>query len=66
MVPAERIELPTNGLQNRCSTAELRRQLAALQERSNPYLILKVSETADWLKAYPEKRLRFRLNLLLC
>jgi hypothetical protein len=25
VVPAERIELPTNGLQNRCSTAELRR-----------------------------------------
>ena len=26
MVPAERIELPTFGLQNRCSTAELCRQ----------------------------------------
>jgi hypothetical protein len=26
MVPTERIELPTNGLQNRCSTAELRRR----------------------------------------
>jgi hypothetical protein len=26
MVPGERIELPTNGLQNRCSTAELTRQ----------------------------------------
>ena len=25
MVPGERIELPTNGLQNRCSTAELTR-----------------------------------------
>jgi hypothetical protein len=25
-VPGERIELPTNGLQNRCSTAELTRQ----------------------------------------
>jgi hypothetical protein len=24
-VPGERIELPTNGLQNRCSTAELTR-----------------------------------------
>src|ERR1700735_4008766 len=26
VVPGERIELPTNGLQNRCSTAELTRQ----------------------------------------
>jgi hypothetical protein len=26
MVPGERIELPTNGLQNRCSTAELTRR----------------------------------------
>jgi hypothetical protein len=25
VVPGERIELPTNGLQNRCSTAELTR-----------------------------------------
>jgi hypothetical protein len=29
MVPGERIELPTNGLQNRCSTAELTRLRAA-------------------------------------
>ena len=28
MVPTERIELPTNGLQNRCSTAELRRHFS--------------------------------------
>jgi hypothetical protein len=27
MVPVERIELPTFGLQNRCSTAELNRLL---------------------------------------
>ena len=27
MVPVERIELPTFGLQNRCSTAELNRRL---------------------------------------
>jgi hypothetical protein len=27
-VPGERIELPTNGLQNRCSTAELTRLLS--------------------------------------
>jgi hypothetical protein len=27
-VPGERIELPTNGLQNRCSTAELTRHAA--------------------------------------
>jgi hypothetical protein len=26
-VPVERIELPTFGLQNRCSTAELNRQI---------------------------------------
>jgi hypothetical protein len=28
LVPVERIELPTFGLQNRCSTAELNRQLS--------------------------------------
>jgi hypothetical protein len=27
-VPGERIELPTNGLQNRCSTAELTRRIS--------------------------------------
>ena len=27
LVPAERFELPTNGLQNRCSTTELCRRL---------------------------------------
>jgi hypothetical protein len=27
MVPVERIELPTFGLQNRCSTAELNRRI---------------------------------------
>jgi hypothetical protein len=32
MVPGERIELPTNGLQNRCSTAELTRQIKGLSE----------------------------------
>jgi hypothetical protein len=31
MVPAERIELPTFGLQNRCSTAELCRRLKGLK-----------------------------------
>jgi hypothetical protein len=30
LVPGERIELPTNGLQNRCSTAELTRQFKGL------------------------------------
>jgi hypothetical protein len=30
LVPGERIELPTNGLQNRCSTAELTRQFNGL------------------------------------
>ena len=30
LVPGERFELPTNGLQNRCSTAELTRQINGL------------------------------------
>jgi site-specific DNA recombinase len=30
VVPGERIELPTNGLQNRCSTAELTRQVGEI------------------------------------
>ena len=40
LVPGERIELPTNGLQNRCSTAELTRlrlkQLSALLRCHKP------------------------------
>ena len=32
MVPVERIELPTFGLQNRCSTAELNRRLDGIFE----------------------------------
>ena len=32
MVPVERIELPTFGLQNRCSTAELNRRIEATGE----------------------------------
>jgi hypothetical protein len=34
LVPGERIELPTNGLQNRCSTAELTRLLQRVQSFS--------------------------------
>ena len=30
LVPGERFELPTNGLQNRCSTTELTRQIKHL------------------------------------
>jgi hypothetical protein len=37
LVPDERIELPTNGLQNRCSTAELIRL-------ARPYSI----DSSDW------------------
>ena len=33
MVPVERIELPTFGLQNRCSTAELNRRIEAIGGR---------------------------------
>jgi hypothetical protein len=32
-VPVERIELPTFGLQNRCSTAELNRRIEAIGAR---------------------------------
>src|SRR5437588_12609964 len=32
LVPVERIELPTFGLQNRCSTAELNRRIEAIGE----------------------------------
>jgi hypothetical protein len=35
-VPVERIELPTFGLQNRCSTAELNRQTMGEIIRSHP------------------------------
>ena len=35
MVPVERIELPTFGLQNRCSTAELNRRIEAIGEGRN-------------------------------
>src|SRR6195952_2981603 len=36
MVPVERIELPTFGLQNRCSTAELNRHLEADWQAAEP------------------------------
>ena len=39
MVPAEGIEPPTFGLQNRCSTAELSRQLPASREVDAGYII---------------------------
>src|SRR6186713_1653663 len=35
LVPVERIELPTFGLQNRCSTAELNRRIEAIGARQN-------------------------------
>jgi hypothetical protein len=38
MVPGERIELPTNGLQNRCSTAELTRQSGIFEYLSYSFL----------------------------
>jgi hypothetical protein len=38
MVPVERIELPTFGLQNRCSTAELNRRSQEVRVRSIPEL----------------------------
>ena len=36
MVPVERIELPTFGLQNRCSTAELNRQAIGARRKYPP------------------------------
>jgi hypothetical protein len=43
MVPVERIELPTFGLQNRCSTAELNRRIKGIG-RSNIRLVDKGPE----------------------
>ena len=37
-MPVERIELPTFGLQNRCSTAELNRRIVLLQKLKLPLL----------------------------
>src|SRR5215510_7816428 len=42
LVPGERFELPTNGLQKCCSTTELTRQINELQNRSS-CLVLAVS-----------------------
>src|SRR6266446_2485168 len=39
LVPGERFELPTNGLQNRCSTAELTRQINALEGKSSRFVL---------------------------
>jgi hypothetical protein len=36
VVPGERFELPTNGLQNRCSTTELTRQINGLLGAHRP------------------------------
>src|SRR5439155_25859855 len=35
LVPGERFELPTNGLQNRCSTTELTRQINEIRTKSS-------------------------------
>src|SRR5271163_1004648 len=44
MVPAERFELPTNGLQNRCSTTELSRR--ELSDGAPRRVILSAARTA--------------------
>jgi hypothetical protein len=61
LVPGERIELPTNGLQNRCSTAELTRQATETQWilslshlRLSSGVTLRVNRRADLRKGcYP-------------
>src|SRR5207249_5852963 len=39
LVPGERFELPTNGLQNRCSTTELTRQINELRRNSSRFVL---------------------------
>ena len=53
VVPGERFELPTNGLQNRCSTTELTRQI-----RNFHLLILNLSP--DFHRSLPFYREIFR------
>jgi hypothetical protein len=68
MVPVERIELPTFGLQNRCSTAELNRRIEAIGARrkylphgsifgrSNTRLVRKGPEPRRNLARHPAHR----------
>ena len=63
MVPGERIELPTNGLQNRCSTAELTRLSVVFagaytsghSGKSAPATILLPNSLGTLLYGYPER-----------
>ena len=46
LVPGERFELPTNGLQNRCSTTELTRHCTDLAESLDAVLVRKPRHTS--------------------
>src|SRR3974390_2301737 len=53
LVPGERFELPTNGLQNRCSTTELTRHSEGIQLLSHFDLVEKVRIGADLVRQFP-------------
>ena len=61
MVPVERIELPTFGLQNRCSTAELNRliQDGSMTASENRFALFGVMLTAN---SYQRRCLRTRFG----
>ena len=74
LVPGERIELPTNGLQNRCSTAELTRQngyvrtgvgYLATRSRTTPY-VAEISSHRRLGKAPSLRRVGDRPATRLC
>jgi hypothetical protein len=60
-VPVERIELPTFGLQNRCSTAELNRRIEAIGEPR--YVAARVRSSAGRISDLSEKGQNLRVRL---
>ena len=61
LVPVERIELPTFGLQNRCSTAELNRRIEGIRTDEIPPIVRAVEyqtcpQRASRREAFPRSR----------
>jgi hypothetical protein len=61
VVPVERIELPTFGLQNRCSTAELNRRIETIGEGKYPatWFDLRRLEYQTWSQRARTQRTAF-------
>jgi hypothetical protein len=53
LVPGERFELPTNGLQNRCSTTELTRLFSSIYRHFLPLVIPQIGRLLPFCYPMP-------------